>query len=577
MDTLAKGKKNPKQANVSQSGRRIKTGRVMKKQRTTCIWIFLFQLAAIVSVAQEYNLVMDRFQYDHLEHHIQQPGLNLHTAFKPFRISDIKKVTDPDTMYGIHDPKGKFARSWVGKRIFREHFLSLDSSAFQLYIDPLFAFDIGRDLLVDRNTYTNSRGLQLMGNIGKQVSFYTCLWENQSRFVNYVDSFVTRQNVVPSQGRVKPFGTGGYDYAWVSGYISYTPSRFFNFQAGNDRQFVGDGYRSLLLSDNAFNFPFLKLTTTFWKLRYTNLFTAFQNVGSAANSGLGGYQKKYASFHHLSLNLGKRFNIGLFEAVVWQSVDTAGQRRNFDVNYFNPVIFFRPLEFSLGSPDNVLLGLNMKLIFMKRNIVYGQLMLDEFSLKEMRARKGWWGNKYGFQLGVKVFNILHQPGLSLQSEFNLVRPYTYGHSAATQSYTHFAQSLAHPLGANFIESVNFLRYRIRRFALEAKLQAMRYGADTTNASGANSNVGQNIFLATSETFNQPNSVPAIYGNRTLQGLLNTIVFADLTISYIINRKTNMRMELCLSRRMQSNERTSVHTNWIFFGFRTTLPNRYYDF
>ena len=525
---------------------------------------------------QEYNLVLDRFQYELVEKQLNTPGLNIHTAFRPLRINDIRRVVLPDTAAGIHEPQFKFARSWAGKRIFNEHLLYVDSASFQLYLDPLFNFEFGKDQLTKNNTYTNSRGLQVFGNIGKQFSFYTCVWENQARFVNYVDSFVTKQNVVPAQGRVKPFGTGGYDYAWVAGYISYSLSRFFNFQAGNDRQFIGDGYRSLLLSDNAFNFPYLKITTTLWKLRYTNLFTAFQNVGSASNSGLGAYQKKYASFHHLSLNLGKRFNLGLFEGIVWQSVDTTGQRRHFDVNYLNPVIFFRPLEFSLGSPDNALIGMNFKWIFLKNNILYGQLLLDEFSLHELKARSGWWGNKYGFQLGIKVFNVFYLKGLSLQSEFNWVRPYTYGHSAATQTYTHFAQPLAHPLGANFRESVNFIRYRYRRFSVEAKLLLAQYGADTLNTQGKMSNVGQNIFLATSEAFNQPSSVPHIYGNNMLQGFKNTIVFTDLSIAWLINRKTNMRVELGISRRMQSNERGSKNTNWVFVGIKTALPNRYYD-
>lgn len=527
--------------------------------------------------AQQYNLVMDRFQYNLIDREVNTPGANFHTAFRPYRLADIRQVTDPDTAAGIPDPGGKFAGTWVGRKLFRENFLRLDSSEYQVYADPLFSFDGGKDQLTDVTTYTNSRGLQVFGNLGKKVSFYTAFWENQARFVNYVDSFVTRQNVVPGQGRIKPFGTGGYDYAWASGSISYSPSKIFNFQAGNDKQFIGDGYRSLMLSDNAFNFPYLKITTTFWKIRYTNLFTAFQNVGSAANTGLGGYQKKYASFHHLSWNFGKRFNVGLFESIVWQSVDTAGQRRNFDVNYLNPVIFYRPVEFSLGSPDNALLGFNMKFIFMKNNVLYGQVMLDEFSLKEVRARSGWWGNKQGFQAGLKIFNLFGLKTLAIQSEFNYVRPYTYGHYTATQSYTHFAQPLAHPLGANFMESVNFIRYRWRRIGVEGKLLAAQYGADTRDNNGNWSNWGQNIFVATAETFNQPTSVPNIYGNKTLQGLKNTVIFTDLTVSYLINRRTNMRVELNLSRRMQHNELVRQNTNWVFFSFRTALPNRYYDF
>lgn len=546
----------------------------MKTSFFLCLLIMLI-LANNVS-GQEHNLPLDRFQYDMIDKDLNQKDLNFHTAFKPLRLSDVKGVVVPEKKFNHKDSSGRLMKSWIGRKIFRENLFKLDSPDYQISVDPLFAFEVGKDFKKKTNTYTNSRGLQIFGNFGKKFSFSTSFLENQARFVNYVDSFIARQQVVPGQGRIKPFGKGGYDYAWVSGYISFSPSKYFNFQAGNDKQFIGDGYRSLLLSDNAFNYPFIKITSTFWRIRYTNLFTAFQNVGSASNSGLGGYQKKYASFHHLSWNFGKRFNLGLFEGVVWQSVDTTGQRRNFDVNYFNPVIFYRPLEFSLGSPDNVLLGLNFKYIFFKNNYLYGQLMLDEFALKEVISGKGWWGNKQGFQLGFKIFNLFGIPSLSAQSEINYVRPYTYGHYAATQSYTHFAQPLAHPLGANFIESVSFLRYSWGRLGIEGKLLLAQYGADSLK-NGKSSNLGQNIFKATSETYNQATSVPFVYGNHTLQGLKNSVSYADLTFSLLINPRTNMRLELNMSSRRQQNTRIANNTIWVFLGIRTTLPNRYYDF
>lgn len=532
-----------------------------------CIFILALGLPDAAS-AQEYNIVHDQYIYNQLEKTLYTPGAGFHTSIRPYRYSDVARLVNPDTLAvkGMEQRK-----SWGGRKLFDENFLRLDSTEFQLYLDPLFAFDAGKDFSRPQNTWTNSRGLQVFGSIGKKVSFYTAFWENQAQFVSYVDSFVRNQNVVPGQGRVKPFGNG-FDYAWASGYVSYSPSRFFNFQAGNDKQFIGNGYRSLLLSDNAFNNPFLKITTSVWRLKYVNLFTAFQNVGSAANSGLGGYQKKYGSFHYLDINIGKRLNVGLFEAVIWQSVDTTGQRRQFDVNYFNPIIFYRPVEYSLGSPDNVLLGLNASFIFMKNNVLYGQLMLDEFSLKEVRAGNGWWGNKQGFQLGVKIFNLFGASGLSAQSEFNYVRPYTYGHYVATQSYTHFAQPLAHPLMANFMESVNFLRFRHKRFSVEGKILLAQYGADS-----AGSQVGHNIFAPVAETYNQPTSVPSIYGNRTLQGVKNTLLYTDLTVGYLINRRTNMRVELSISKRIQHNPYVTQTTNWVWFGIRTALPNRYYDF
>lgn len=522
--------------------------------------------------AQQYNLTLDRFQYDLIDRAMQEKGNNQHTTVKPYRMADVKKVILPDSAAGIKIKNNKFNNRWIGRKLLSENFLQLDSNDYQLYVDPLFSLDVGKDQLTGNTTYLNARGIQVFGNIGKKVSFYSSFWENQGRFVNYVDSFILKNNVVPGQGRVKPFGTDGWDYAMATGYVSYSPSKYFNFQFGNDKQFIGDGYRSLFLSDNAFNNPYFKISTTFWKIRYTNIFSSYQNVGNASNSGIGGYLQKFSTVHHLSINATKWLNVGMFETIVWQGGDSTGTRRGFDVNYLNPIIFYRPVEFSRGSPDNVIIGINFKAMILKKYQLYGQLIIDEFSLNEVRSGKGWWANKQGFQLGTKWFNLFGIKNLVYQHEINYVRPYTYGHFTGEQSYTHFAQPLAHPLGANFIEDVQFLRYRYKRIGIEAKILYAQYGADT-----ANSNYGQNIFRGTAEIGQGPTQVPSIYGNSILQGVKNNVLFTDLTASYLINTRTNMRVELSFSRRTQSNLYVTKTTNWISFSFKTTLPNRYYDF
>ena len=44
--------------------------------------------------------------------------------------------------------------------------------------------------------------------------------------------------------------------------------------------------------------------------------------------------------HYLSWNVSKRFNLGLFESVLWTNTNDRG----FDVNYLNPLYFFVPLN-----------------------------------------------------------------------------------------------------------------------------------------------------------------------------------------------------------------------------------------
>ena len=118
----------------------------------------------------------------------------------------------------------------------------------------------------------------------------------------------------------------------------------------------------------------------------------------------------------------------------------------FDINYLNPVIFLRPVEFSINSPDNILIGLNFRYNLTSKSNLYSQIVLDEFTINEMRENNGYWANKYGYQLGYKCFDFLNLPNLTFHIERNYVRPYTYSHWNES-NYGHYNEELAHPLGS----------------------------------------------------------------------------------------------------------------------------------
>ena len=61
--------------------------------------------------------------------------------------------------------------------------------------------------------------------------------------------------IIPGRGIAKDFKSDAYDYPVAEAYLSYTPSKYFNFQFGNGKNFIGDGYRSLFLSDVASPYP----------------------------------------------------------------------------------------------------------------------------------------------------------------------------------------------------------------------------------------------------------------------------------------------------------------------------------
>jgi hypothetical protein len=275
------------------------------------------------------------------------------------------------------------------------------------------------------------------------------------------------------------------------------------------------------------------------------------------------WHKKYTTMHYLTWNATQWLNIGVFEAIVWNSMDTTGQR-GFDINYLNPVIFYRPVEFSMGSPDNALIGGSLRIIIMKKVVMYAQLMLDEFQLDHVLKGDGWWANKHGFQLGVKMFDPFNIDHLFLQAEYNHVRPYTYAHNESVQNYGHYNQPLAHPTGANFREMDVLVSYRINRWLFDYKLVYNIHGVDTSGL-----NYGGDIFKPYLTYVSE-------FGNKITQGLKTTLIVHDLKIGWLVNPATNLQLNAGITLRSESSVKNDFSGIMFWFGLRSSLFNHYYD-
>ena len=290
-----------------------------------------------------------------------------------------------------------------------------------------------------------------------------------------------------------------------------------------------------------------------------------------------GYPKKYMSAHYLCLNATKKFNISLYEAVIWRMNHAPGSS-GFDVNYLNPIAMLRPIEFSVNSPDNVLVGVNTKYAF-ESSYMYGQLVLDEFSITDLRANDGFWANKIGYQLGYKIFDPFNIDRLTLQTEYNYVRPYTYAHHNPQQNYAHYNQPLAHPLGANFSELLFMANYKWKRFEIDAKIMFAKYGGDVK---GEPVSYGSNVYFSTGNYAQEAGLVgmgsgrPSDFGIEMYQGNLTTIDYKSLNVSYIINPYTNLKINLGLTLRNSHNDDEDVKSQFINFGIMSDLFNHYYD-
>lgn len=444
------------------------------------------------------------------------------------------------------------------------HFLEVKEKDFFLVVDPVLQMKVMREQNSDEALFQNTRGITLRGMIAKKLSFSTYLTENQERGPSWFRDWVADRRAVPGVGFYKTFKNTGVDYFDARGSFTFAAAKYLQIQFGYDKQFIGDGYRSLFLSDFANNQLFLKVNTRIWKFNYQNLFMELTpQYTSNPNDNL--LPKKYAAMHHLSLQATRWLQVGLFEGVIF------GRKDRFDFTYLNPIIFLRSVEQQNGSADNGIAGLDFKAYVLKRFQVYGQLMLDEFKLSEIRAGNGWWANKWGIQLGGKYVDAFGVPNLDLQLEGNIVRPFSYTFRDSVASYNHYNQPLAHPLGANFRELVARANYQpIPRLQIDATVVFANMGLDT-----ANQNFGNNIFdLYTTRAGN--------YGFRLGGPVRGKMLNAALHVGY--EWKPGLFLEAGLHfRKIDQNSiqyrftQQQAQTTVASLGLRLNMARRKYDY
>jgi hypothetical protein len=256
-------------------------------------------------------------------------------------------------------------------------------------------------------------------------------------------------------------------------------------------------------------------------------------------------------------------NVGLFEGVIF------GRKDRFDFGYLNPIIFYRSIEQQNGSFDNSLAGLDVKANFAKSFQFYGQLSLDEFLLSEIKKNRGWWANKWGIQIGGKYMDAFGLKNLDLQLEHNRVRPFTYSHRDSVANYTHYNQPMAHPLGANFSETIGIARYQpAPKWTVIGKLIYYTQGRDSNSVS-----YGSNIFL--------PNTPPyrtSDFGYNIGSGWETTVFYGSLLLSYEL--RENLFLDLHASSRNQETKTppiTTMKSTVISFGLRWNMHRREVDY
>lgn len=522
------------------------------------------------------NIPFSHSYYAQFDAAINQLGSNNHTASKPYTYAEVAKYYD---FKKVNESLRKPTTGWFIRKLWNENTVEIRGEDYWFTLNPVLDLQVGSSSgNKSVSTFVNTRALNFRGGLGKKLNFSTTLFESQGRFADYYNRYAEsilpsggNPAIIPGIGIAKAFKSDAYDFPMAEANITMATNHFMDMQLGYGRNFIGDGYRSLLKSDGASPYPYFKLNTKFWKIKYTNTFMWLKDVRPEVTVDKT-YATKFMANHYLSWNVSNRLNLGFFESVVW----TNSNDRGFDANFINPIIFYRAVEFSSSSKSgNALLGLTFKYKWDNQINFYGQFLLDEFSLNDIRDGDNSWKNKYGYQLGAKYYNAFNVPNLLVQLEYNRVRPYVYSHSNPITNYAHNNHSIGHQWGANFGEFIAIARYHRGRWFADLKVTSASRGFDFAKL-GANTNYGSNIYRDYDEDRFADSSVKVGQGNKT------KFFMTDVQGGYLINPSTNLKLFASyIYRNFNPMQDTAgvfkENTNWFSIGVRSDIFNWYFDY
>jgi hypothetical protein len=514
-----------------------------KKYFSSGILFVLFFLCQN-SRAQFYNFPNEYFSALITEKVLAVKDSSIHSGIKPYVHFFSDKYRNVSDTHRIFKYISKDAALDIA---FFKHVIAIQPNhgKYKFTLDPIFNIETGNDYYnhSKKITSTNTRGYIAAGYVGEKVYFETMFVESQAQFPAYYGEVVKAAGVVPGQGRWKTFKKTGYDYAFSSGFISIQPKKNLNIQLGHGKQKIGHGYRSLLLSDNSFNYPYTRITQQLFggRVQYNAIYAVLMNlVPSAKKTSPYAerlFQKKAASFQYLSINATKGINIGFFQGLVWQPGDDKN-RQHLAWQYFNPLIYSNIPQLGLNDKHNILVGTDLKIKLNNKINFYSQLMLDDLSNSNSL------GKAFGYQAGVNLFDLLNIRNLFFQVEYNQVSEASYrnaGSNLLASSYSHYNQTLAYVPGYGQ-EMLLIGDYKFRRIFLNMKYHYQIKPSD---------------------------------GDYYFQ----THIFNG-KLGFLINPSYNLNIALGYTYRNQNFpnfKNLSNQTNYIYLALRTSLYNLYSDF
>lgn len=498
------------------------------------IFLILFNFINSLS-AQEIPLSFFWPEKQKVDYLYQKEDSFSHNGFLPLCQNNLKR----DSIIVNYILNIDYTNTKFFKHFSQHSFVQVKDKDFLLHINPILNQTFSNN---SKNHYSNNtRGLLISGQLDKHFRFVSTMIETQAFYLDYIDKYKQLNSVIPGSGRPRAFKINGYDFSQSSGYIYYQTPKNFQFLLGHTRQFIGYGYRSVLLSDAPLDYPLFRIAYTYKRIQYSVGYAVFQSA-SSFDDRTKIYSRKYSSQHLLSYNLLPQWEIGVFENTLFNAMSL--KRNRPPEEFYSPLILSHLLLYGLHSSKNVMLGSQTQITLLPQLKIFGQLAIDDLKAKNDSLST----NKTAMQCGIKINEPFNIKNLFLLIEYNHSSNAMYVGNNEKENFSQHNEPIAHILGNNFIEKIFMLYYQYKRMFINIKVNDAYY----------NTNVKRLSLLYASQ-------------NISIKNLSHVFQYRIET-GFIVHPPSRMQLIFGFQQR---NERSKER--YIYINLKTTFGNFYDDF
>lgn len=325
------------------------------------------------------------------------------------------------------------------------------------YKDSLFSISVkpiwGAQFYINKNDTIrhNWGGAEMYANIGKHVSFYASLRDNQvTKMINYPQYFTDLKGGAQQEGKSI---AGGADFNEMIGGITYS-WKWGDVGVVKENIVWGDNYHgSNIFSDRTPSFAMVKLhmnPVSWFDFNYyhgwlvSEVIDSIKSYVTTSGDNRLVYRKKFLAANMFTFIPVPGLNISFGNSIIYSDMD-------FNPAYLIPVFFYKSVDHtynhSIDNQNSQMFG-NISMRLIKHWHFYSSLFIDELQVSRMFNKNRH--NFYSFKTGSRLSNWPIR-NVFLTAEYTKTSPITFKHRVPTLQFESNQYNLGHYLVDNSAE------------------------------------------------------------------------------------------------------------------------------